>query len=301
MGYQMDLSGINKDKLVFMKSACFFLSVVLITLLFSCQNSSDQFEKLDRTLGDSSSFTGFSGNSVKLVKTADMNVKVKNVEQTTRSISALAQQHGGMVYYQNFKSVNGGSRELKVSDDSLMVVSTVTPQANITVRVPSHNLERFIIDASELGYFTGSSQLQIDDKSLVYIENALKQKNRETVLYNPAKQRKDSLGNVQSIQIGDEAIQKFIANKTIDADAAYSTVTLSLYQNAIVRKEMIANYFIDDYNLPFTARLSNALISGWDSFLNFLIALSHLWMFILFALFVYCGYRLWQQRKRIIV
>jgi hypothetical protein len=236
-----------------------------------------------------------------LVKTADLNVKVKNVEQGTRTVGALAQKHGGMLFYQNFKSVEGGSRELKVSDDSLMVISTVAPQASITVRVPSDNLETFLIEVSELGYFTESAQLQIDDKSLLYLENRLKQKNREAVLYQPRKRKPDSLANVEAIQVGDEVIQKLIANKTIDADAAYSTVTVALYQNAIVRKEMIANYIVDDYTLPFTARLGNALAKGWDTFLNFFIALSHLWMFILFGVLAYYGYRLWSQRRRVII
>lgn len=111
----------------------------------------------------------------------------------------------------------------------------------------------------------------------------------------------DSLADLKAIQIGDEAIQKIIANKTIDADASYSMVTLSVYQNAVIRREMIANYVVDDYKLSFTARLGNALANGWESFLHFLIAVLHLWMFIVFAILVYYAYRLWQQRKRIVV
>lgn len=284
-----------------MKPTHILTLLVLVIFFVGCQNNSDQITQLDRPLSDSASITGLAGDAVKLVKTVDINVKVKEVEQSTRAISALAQKHNGMVYYQNFRSIEGRSKELKVSDDSLLVISTVTPQANITARVPSQHLEAFMIDASNLGYFTGNAQLQIDDKSLLYLENSLKQKNRESVLYNSSKRKADSITNLQTIQVGDEAIQKLIANKTIDADAAYGTVTLNLYQNALVRKEMIANYVISDYNLPFTERLSNALESGWDTFLNFLVAVSHLWMFILFALLIYCGYRIWQQRKGMIV
>lgn len=111
-----------------MKSTFFLAFVALVALSFGCQNrSSDQFQRLEKDLNDTTSLSDVSGDSVKLVKTADINVKVTNVEQSTRTVSALAHKYGGMVYYQDFKSVEGRSKELKVSDDSLLVISTVTP------------------------------------------------------------------------------------------------------------------------------------------------------------------------------
>lgn len=271
-------------------------SLILLSILSSCDNSSNK--DYAPALTDSTSVTGFTGDSVKLVKTAGIRFKVTNVEQNTRAVAALAQKYGGQIHHQNFESAEQSRKELQVSDDSLLVISTSSPQAEITVRVPAQNLETFLFAVADLGFYTGSSQLKLDDRSLLYLENALKQKGRESLLTKPITSKPPVAGNQQAIQVKDEAVDKFIANKTIDADAAYSIVNLSLFQNAVVRKEMIANYAVTDYELPFGQRLKNALSTGWEAFLNFLLAISHLWMFILLGLFAFVFYKQYQSRRK---
>jgi len=282
-----------------MKPACFLFLVASATLIFSCQNNPDGKPQL--ALNDSSSFTGLTSDAVKMVKTADMNIKVKSVEESTRNVSMLTHQYGGTVYNQTYQAAECDRKELSVSEDSLLVISTVNPEAHITVRVTSQNLESFLFDVADIGYYTVSSQLQMDDKSLTYLENNLKRKNREAIFHTPSKRRNDSSTTLQAIQVGDEAIQHFITNKSIDADVAYSKITLRLYQNALVKSEVIANYMIADYKLSFGERLSNSLQSGWNAFLDFIVAVSQLWMFILLALLAYAAYRYWQQRRKTIV
>ena len=275
--------------------ALHLLLLAPVALLFGCQNSSNQFDKVEK-LSDSVSATGLTDDAAKLVKTASINIKVKNVEEGTSAVSALANKHGGMVYFQNFQSTGGETKELKVSDDSLLVISTSTPQAAITVRIPSQNLDVFLAETAHLGYYTHNSELKIDDKSLVYLGNLLKQKNRSEL---PAlsKRRADST-TLPSIQVKDEAVEQFIQNKSIDADAAYSTVSLQLFQNTVVRREMMANYAIADYDLSFATRLKQALSSGWEAFINFLIAMTHLWVFILLGMILFPAYRYFQPRRK---
>ncbi len=279
-----------------------FLSISLFLLfLYSCQNQKANEDKAyASSLADSTSTSGLTGDSVKLVKTAGIRFKVSNVEQSLKALSALAQQKGGRIYDQSFQAVEGDKKELKVSDDSLLVIATVSPQADVTVRVPSQNLEAFLFETADLGYYTGNSNLKIDDRSLIYLQNALKQKGREEVLAKPSSAKPTVAGKQQAIELKDEAVDQFIANKNTDADAQYSTVNLTLFQNAVVRKEMIANYVIDKYELPFASRLKNALSNGWEAFLNLLLALSHLWVFILLGLFGFAVYKYQQTKKRLV-
>ena len=159
----------------------------------------------------------------------------------------------------------------------------------MTVRVPSEKLEVVLNGAADLGYFTANSTLHIDDRSLAFLENGLKQKNRT-----------GSISSQKTIAFKDEMVDRFIQNKTIDADVAYSTVSLRLFQNAIVHKEVIANYVVADYTLPFSQRLGNNLSKGWDYFLGLLLALANLWAFLLSGVAVYIIYRRLQKRKIII-
>ena len=276
-----------------------FLSIsLLLLLLYSCQNAANEKDYAP-SLNDSTSVYGFTGDSAKLVKTAGIRFKVKDVEQGLKALSELAQQKGGRIYEQNFQSGERDKKELKLSDDSLLVIATLSPQADVTVRVPSQNLETFLFDAAGLGYYTGNSHLKIDDQSLVYLQNALKQKAREAVLAIPSAAKPTVAGRGQAIEIKDKSVDHLIAAKTIAANAQYSTVTLNLFQNAVVRKETIANYVLDGYDLSFGERLKNAVNRGWEAFVNLLMALSHLWVFALLGFFVFTLYK-YQTKKKIL-
>lgn len=262
------------------------LSLVFCLYFFSC-NQSGSNEKF-APLNDSLSPSGLTGDSVKLVKTAGINFKVKDVEQSARSISTLARKFGGMLFNQSYEAAETGRNELKISADSLMVISTYTPQADITARVPSENLEEFMYDVADLGYFTERNMLNIDDKSINYLENILKQKNRNGVL-SPG--RAKSLTGIQTIGEMDEITNRQMADRVIDANANYSLVHITLKQNSLVRKEIIANYVTADYQLPFSKRLLNSLNDGWQYFLSFFIMLANLWVFILVGILAFIFYK----------
>ncbi len=281
-----------------MKRIIVLLALCHLTFLFSCQHRANR--KDASPLNDSTSYSGLTGDSVKLVKTATLDFKVKDIEQSTRAVSGLVKEYGGMVYSQTITSAEEGRKELKLSSDSLLVITAFTPHAAITLRVPSANLEELMFHVADLGYYTAGSQLSIDDRSLAYLQNALKQKVRTNVISRPVS-KNDHTSTLTAIAIRDEAIDQQMANKSIDGDVAYSSITLSLSQNASIRKEVIANYMLSDYDLPFGQRLLNATGDGWQYFLEFILALLHLWMFILIGFAAYLSYSYWQHKKNVVV
>jgi hypothetical protein len=301
VGYLFRSGGMYSYKPAIMKSSRLAIALCLLCFLFSCQNDEEKSDSGNLyPLSDTTSVTGLTGDSVKLVKTAATSVKVKDVEQSTRAVSSLAQKLGGMLTLQNLEAVEQGRKELKLSSDSLLVITAVAPRADITARVPSQHLEAFLFGVADLGYLTTGTHLQVDDKSLSYLENALKQANRAEVLAQPTAKRKSQTATLQTIVVKDEAIEQNMANRAIDADVNFSTVNLNLFQNAIVRKETIANPYLDNYGLPFWKRFGNALENGWVYFLSFVVAIAHLWMFIAAGVLVMVVYRYWQQRRKLI-
>ena len=298
-GYLPWAAGMNKDKPSYMKPSRLAPLLGVLALLFSCENSRNQkdAEEFSRALSDSTSVTGLTGDSVKLVKTAATNVKVKDVAQSLREVSALTQKLGGMLTLQNMEAVEQGKKEFRLSADSLLVFTAVVPRADITARVPSEALEAFLFAVADLGYLTQSSHLQVDDKSLLYLENALRQKSRAEVLSQPSAKPQSSASTLRTIAVRDEAIAQHMANRAIDAEVNYSTVNLNLYQNAIIRREVIANPYLDSYNLSFWKQLGDALENGWVFFLNFLVALAHLWMFLLSGVIIYTIYKCRVQKS----
>lgn len=267
--------------------------------IFSCNSSAIKQQEEVIALSDTTSVNGFSGDEVKLVKTAGLHCKVHDVEKSTRAVFAIAQQFGGMVFNLSMEYEETGRNELPLSADSLMIVTVATPQANMTIRMPSQNLEAFMYGVADIGYFTRSSTLNIDDRSLQYLENNLKQQSRTAVITGSSLRRDKSFTHTRPIQVKDDVIDKQLANKSIDAQVNYSTVSLNLYQNQVIRKEVVANYAVADYQLPFSQRLGNAISNGWQMFQSFLLVLAHLWMFVFITAGGYFYYRFLQHKRKL--
>ena len=261
--------------------------LVPIVFLFSCNQHSS--ETNDIAVSDTTSFTGVVDGSVKLVKTASIRSKVKDIETGIHTLSQVVHQHQGMVFHQTITSNQINEKELALSDDSLLIVSTYSPTASVTVRVPAENLQQFLFDVSSIGYLTDKNTLDIKDKSLEYLQNKLKQNNRRSI---PAK-----TNMINNVKLKDEAADQKVANLAIDADVRYSPVTIELYQNQIIKKEVVANHHISSYQLPFSARFLAALKNGIVIFESFILMLLNLWAVILLGVFVYFGYRLYKKKS----
>lgn len=279
-----------------MKSYFSFITLFFSIIFLSCDSKNSEQDKFT-ALSDSTSITKLKGDSVKLVKTGTIHFKVHDVAQSARAISAITRKFGGVTCNQTLQSVEIGTNELKLSADSSMIITSYAPQADISVRIPSENLEEFLYAVDDLGYFTGNINLHVDDKSLQYLENVLKQKNRIAVSQEPGIKMKNALTSLQAIEVNDEISRQQISNMAVNADVSYSPVNLSLFQNPVVRKEIIANTAISDYQLPFGKRLNNAIKDGWQYFLNIVLILANLWMFILAGIAVVVIYRYVYPKK----
>ena len=272
-----------------------FLAMAFFTTACNDRYQSDRKEAAGQA-ADSVSYSGAEREEVKLVKTASLDFRVKDVESGVHKVSELARGYGGMIYDLDLQTRENDRNELPLSKDSLLVISAISPQAEIMARVPSENLEAFLYRVAELGYFTGASNLHVDDKSLLYLEQRLKAGARTQQL----DKKKNQPGFSASIQTSDEVIDLQIANRRIDADVAYSAVRLHLSQNTLIRREMIANYEVADYELPFAQKLAQSLLKGWAGFGEFILLLLTLWPFLLASGLIFFGWRYVNTRKKLL-
>ncbi len=279
-----------------LKLSLYSALAVIVIVLYGCSGGYER-GAAEVALSDTTSVYGFNGNEAKLVKTAGIHLKVKHAEEATQQVAALARSYGGMLFSYQLSANDLNSTEVKLSDDSLLVITASSPQSSITARVPSQHLEQFMFDIASVGYFTGSAHLKIEDKSLVYLQHALMQANRENAVKNNTQQRKplDAKG---MLQVKDEAIEKEVSRRQIDGDANYSNVSLLLYQNPVIRKEKIANHNISDYQLPFFTRLAHSVGNGWQMCLSFLLTIINLWFVLLLIVTGVAAYRILHRKYR---
>jgi hypothetical protein len=236
-------------------------------------------------------------NQPKLVKTAEINMKVKDIHKTSEKIVALTENYRGMVMHHHMQSTVERSNDVPRSDDSVMRVSSFTTTASLTVKVPSDSLEHFMTRVSKLGVYVNIRKMDIEDITLDYLSNKLKLESRSQLV----SQQKQ--GNVvikkpaDVLALKDDMIDQKVNSLRADDAVKSSVVDLSLYQSNTIMKEVIANDDPEIYRAPFLSRLGFALSNGWNLFVDLLIGLSNMWVFFIMAFAAWLAYK-WYKRRR---
>ena len=230
----------------------------------------------DSTKADSVAFS-----KAKLVKTAVIRFKVKNVQQTAEHITSLATSINGMVMHHQMGSTAERSDNVRISDDSVMRVTSFNTTAEMTLKIPSVKLEEFLNQVGRMGIYVNDRSMDITDKSLDYLSAQLKLKSR-TELIDQQKKGKIIIKKPEDVlNLKDDMIDQQIGNRQIDDAVKNSIVTLSFYQSNTINKEVIANDDPSAYKLPFFKRLGMAVESGWGLFVDVIIGLANVWVFLL--------------------
>ncbi|HEY2582926.1 MAG TPA: DUF4349 domain-containing protein [Mucilaginibacter sp.] len=254
-----------------------------LALLWACKGKGRaDYEMLNNSSGaDSAKIDSAATGQPKLVKTAGINFKVKDVPQTAERISTLTASLNGMVVHHQMTSTNERSQDIRISDDSVMRVISFSTVANMTVKIPQAKLEDFMNQVSRMGIYITSRSMDITDKSLDYLSSQLKLKNR-TELVNQQKKGKVVIKKPEDVlSLKDDMIDEQINNMGINDAVKTSVITLSFYQSNTIYKETIANDDPSAYNLPFFKRMGMAIENGWEVFVDVIVGLANLWVFIL--------------------
>jgi hypothetical protein len=289
-----------------MKTKMLLVLLVVAALLAACKGkSSGDYEFINNkkslsSAADSASIADTSKVVSKLVKTAEINFKVKNVQQTSENIAALTKQYSGMVMHHKVQSSAGQSRDVHISNDSIMRIAAFNTTADMTIKIPSDKLEDFMMKVSHMGIFVNINQMDIEDRSLDYLSARLKMKDRQELVAQQ-KQGKIKIKNPNDVlALKDDMVDAQIGNLKTDDAIKYSVLSLNFYQSDTILKENIANDDPSAYNIPLLQRLGLAFANGWAIFMDLLVGLINLWVFILAGIAIWMGYRFYRKRMRVI-
>ncbi|MDB5013001.1 MAG: hypothetical protein JWQ25_1203 [Daejeonella sp.] len=282
-----------------MKKQPFIAIVLPILFLMACSSNKSENASSDvySESADSVSVTGLHGDSIKLVKTANLDFKVKDVYDASLTITASARNLGGMITHHNIVTEVQQNKELSISADSLLLITAYQTKGDIIAKIPTNQLDEFMAEVYGLSSFINTSNLDVDDRSLQYLESDLKQKSRAKILADVNLKDTDIKGTEQLINQHDDLINKNIANRQIIADTRYSTVQLTLSQNPSIKKEKAVNDNLSSYQIPTNKRIVDAFLAGWEYFMDLIIALMHLWMFIVLGLAIWLIFRMYKRKK----
>ncbi|WP_295675096.1 DUF4349 domain-containing protein [uncultured Mucilaginibacter sp.] len=258
----------------------FLIPLAGLAFLCACKGKSGSYETLNNSISaDTLMKDSISG--AKLVKTAGIHFKVKNVQQTAEHIAALTTGINGMVIHHQMGSTAERSQDIRISNDSVMRVTAFNTTAEMTVKIPSTKLDEFLNQVGHLGIYVNDRSMDITDKSLDYLSAQLKLKNRAELVSQQRKGKIIIKKPEDVLNLKDDMIDQQIGNRQIDDAVKNSIVTLSFYQSNTINKEVIANDDPSAYNLPFFRRLGMAVENGWGIFVDVIIGMANLWVFIL--------------------
>jgi len=285
-----------------MKSRMSILLLAIVAVLAACKGKpgNEEFFKISDsadTTAIAARADSISSPAEKLVKTADMRFKVKNVEETSRQVVTLTKSIKGLVLRNRIGSSEMNNSKVRKSGDSVMQVTTFNTHGEMTVKIPSEHLDDFMADVTKMGLYINDRRTEISDMSLDYLSAQLKYQNRHE-LVNQQKAGKVGIKNPANVMLlKDEMIDQQIGNKTIDDAVKNSVVNLSFYQSNIIFKEIVVNDDPSAYKPPFFKRMADNFADGWTLFGEMLLAIINVWMFIAVAAVVWLLVRHYKRNK----
>lgn len=232
----------------------------------------------------------------KIIKTADMRFRVKDVQQTKEKLSSAIKAEGGTVAEFSIQSNVQKTEKVRYSTDSLLELTAYRTDGYITAKVPSDKLDEFTNKIAGMAVFIDQQSMKLDDQSIAYLANQLKNRNRVEAVAQLNKHASKKSNNVEtSLLLKDDYVDKKIENLIIDNKVKYSNITLNFYQDNTVKRIVVENDNLSDYRPGFFKRLLLSIDSGWTIFKEFLLILTNLW--VLFALGT-AGYLIFKYYRR---
>ena len=229
----------------------------------------------------------YSTTSRKIIRTAQVKTKVEQTEKATYQIEQMARKWRGFVTANNLENRLKKQEEVLISTDSLLQIRHSEAVNTMTVRVPNQHLDTFLMEMSRFYVHLDFRRVHANDLTASFLTNLLKAEVRNQSSQRIAaasddkgKRLNDIVNAEQSrVQMSDEAIEKKVQNVETDYDIAYSVVTIEIYQDAVVSKNIIAN--VSATTASFGFRCQTAFANGWAILLDIFVGILNLWVFIL--------------------
>lgn len=280
----------------------YLIYCVFAITAFGCNNSSKMSGESADILNKIEN--GDTVMEAKIIKTADMKFRVKDVQGTKEKLSAILKADGGTIAEFTISSNIQKSEKVKYSADSLLELTAYRTEGVIVAKVPSEKLDEFTNKVARMAVFVDNQSMKFDDQSLSYLTNELKSINRAEAVTAIEKQvnKKNAAPAPKSVDrqlsLKDQYVEQKVQNMSINSRVQYSDVNLSFYQDETVKQLVVANDNFADYKPPFFQRLLLNLQSGWFILKEFVLILFNMWSVFVLIAAGYFGYRYYKKQLK---
>lgn len=278
------------------------LSVIVLgcIIMASCGASREEYDK-SMALADSVSVAGAAADEASakkkeiafkpdsgrvFVRTADLNFKVKDVKLATFDIERIVRENRGYVTNTALESTVKYKNAVRVSRDSIKETVHYDVQTNMTIRVPNSELDKTLSEIAVLFDYLDHRRVHSEDITKDLQLAALSQANFknhkqrvEKVIDEKGKKLNSTLEAENSLfEKQAMANQTSVETKELNYDVAYSTVSISIYQNESSKSDLLAySEPVKPYEPPFSAKLMDAASTGGTILVEILLFIVRIW------------------------
>ncbi|MBF0659259.1 DUF4349 domain-containing protein [Psychrobacter sp. NG25] len=238
-----------------------------------------------------------------LLINASANFTVKDVVKSSAAIETLTRQQGGYVALSNISNYPRSDRTF-VQGDKNITITTYNRQAEMTVRVPRVNVNKFLEQMQQQVAFLNGQEFTAQDVTLdIYREQLASQLNSDMAdelsqERLESKNDKDQGSNVDAITATYAARRQKELAKLEQMDIAdkvkYSTINLSFMQPDVSYKETTQNLdvLIDAERPSFGTEVNKSFKDGWSMLRSFALGIIQLWWLVVLGGVFYLIYRM---------
>jgi len=231
------------------------------------------------------------------IKTADVNMEVKNVYESTISIEKYLKEKGGFVTNSNLKSNIISEDSYDISSEKAMLIKKFSIDNQMQVRVPTEKLGDFLQFIHKQNLFLNHRSITAEDVTANIKLAKLEESRIKKTENNISKIKNDK----DKVQLADQNLsennQQQVANFDMDDQLKYSTIDIYIKEpkTQVSEIEITNTNSIDNkykYNFFFEAK--NAIVDGYYFIQETFIFLLRFWAFFLVG---GIGFYFWKKRK----
>ncbi|BAP33786.1 uncharacterized protein CHSO_4749 [Chryseobacterium sp. StRB126] len=272
------------------------LSAVLLLGIYSCKKveaTSSELKDYEAST-DSAAVVADSVSSVasmevkdkKFIKTADVNMEVKDVYNATIAIEKSAQDLGGFVTKSNLQSNVVYEDTYNTSDTEAMLIKKYKTENTMQVRVPTEKLGEFLTFINTNKLFLNSRTINAEDvtANIKYSELEAKRNQKTSENIDKIKTNKDKV-SLDDNNMSEGNLQKLNTMSMAD-NLKYSTIDiyikepkLRIAEIAVTNTDSIDNKY--KYNFIYDAK--DGFVYGFYLIQRIIVGLINIWPIVLIA------------------
>lgn len=272
------------------------LAAVILSCIYSCKkgevaaNDLEAYATADSSaaiVSDSiSSVAGMQVKDKQFIKTADVNMEVKDVYNATIAIEKSVQELGGFVTNSNLQSNVVSENTYNTSNEKAMLVKKYQTENRMQVRIPTEKLGELLTAINTNKLFLNSRSINAEDvtANIKYSELEGKRNQKTSENISKLKTNKDKV-TLDDENMSEGNLQKLSSMNMTD-DLKYSTIDiyikepqLRIAEIAVTNTTSIDNKY--KYNFIYDAK--DGFVYGFYLIQRIIVGLINVWPLVLIA------------------